>query len=86
MVKGASYAGSNLLTGGLTDTTVMTSYNRDATAGVTTGSITITFSDVQLIDDPDAPTAGILGKDGTASSTSILRYRRVNADRFSRVR
>ncbi|MBM7331736.1 flagellin, partial [Agrobacterium sp. S2] len=75
-VAGANYAGSNLLTSdstatGSTKLDVITSYNRDASGKVTTGSISVNYSATRLIDTNTAA-AGVLDKDGAASATSIL--------------
>jgi len=84
-IGGANYAGSNLLQSDSTDTandklTIMTSYNRDSSGKVTTGTIEVKFSDTRLIDSGSgsAASGGILDKTfsvGTgsgASSASIL--------------
>ena len=75
-VAGANYAGSNLLKSDSTDAStsfnVITSYNRDADGKVTTGSISVNYSNTRLIDAAAAAT-GILDKTtGTASGKSIL--------------
>jgi flagellin len=78
-IGGANYAGSNLLktdsAGTATQLNVITSYNRDDTGAVTTGTIDVDFSKTRLIDsNPTAADArtGTLDKDGTASTKSIL--------------
>ncbi|MDR7034695.1 flagellin [Mesorhizobium sp. BE184] len=74
-IGGASYAGSNLLEtdSTSTDTTlnIISSYNRDATGAVVTGSIDIDYANIRLIDS-NAASAGILDKAGTASTRSLL--------------
>ncbi|MDH6229913.1 flagellin [Mesorhizobium soli] len=72
-IAGANYAGSNLLktspTGSETKLSVMTSYNRDSTGKVTTGTVDVDFSKTRLIDadavaaDPSAtpPVVGVAG-------------------------
>jgi len=89
-IGGANYAGSNLLktdstSTGSTKLSVITSYNRDDTGAVTTGTIDVNFAKTRLIDsgavaaDPSAtppvvgvPGTGILDKTGGASGASIL--------------
>lgn len=75
-IAGANYAGSNLLQTDSNDAnntklSVLTSYNRDSSGVVSTGTIDVTYANVRLIDDHTTP-AGILDKDGTTSGTSIL--------------
>ncbi|WP_336057470.1 flagellin N-terminal helical domain-containing protein [Nitratireductor sp. CH_MIT9313-5] len=74
-VASASYAGQNLLqtdsTATATDLSVISSYNRDSTGAVTTGTIDVAYDDVRLI-DTNAADAGILDKVGTASGVSVL--------------
>lgn len=74
-IGGANYAGANLLQ---TDSTssntmlhVISSYNRDSTGAVITGSIDIAYKNIRLIDS-NAAKDGILDKVGTASGRSIL--------------
>ncbi|MEI9430989.1 flagellin N-terminal helical domain-containing protein [Mesorhizobium sp. Cs1299R1N3] len=75
-IGGTNYAGSNLLqtdsTSTTTKLTIISSYNRDSTGKVTTGSIDIAFANIRLIDTNATP-AGILDKSGTASTRSILK-------------
>ncbi|MEI9419773.1 flagellin [Mesorhizobium sp. Cs1299R1N1] len=75
-IGGTNYAGSNLLqtdsTSTTTKLTIISSYNRDSTGKVTTGSIDIAFANIRLIDTNATP-AGILDKSGTASTKSILK-------------
>jgi flagellin len=73
-VKGANYAGSNLLqtdSGGSTTMSVISSYNRDSAGKVTTGTIDISLDNVRLVDEASTPT-GLLDKSGAASTVSIL--------------
>lgn len=49
---------------------VLTSYNRDSSGAVTTGTVEINYSTTRLIDD--SGTNGILDKTGAASGMSIL--------------
>ncbi|SFO12087.1 flagellin [Mesorhizobium sp. NFR06] len=74
-VSGSSYAGANLLqtdsAATVTKLTVISSYNRDSTGKVTTGSIDIAYANIRLIDTNATPT-GVLDKNGTASTKSIL--------------
>jgi flagellin len=75
-IGGANYAGANLLKtdSASTDTTlhIISSYNRDSTGAVVTGSIDIAYADIRLIDSNATATTGILDKSGTASSRSVL--------------
>ena len=81
-IAGANYAGSNLLQTSSNASavdkklTVMTSYNRDSTGAVTTGTIDVDFTNIRLIDTngaTGAATAGILDKAiGATGSPSIL--------------
>ena len=67
-VAGANYAGSNLLkTTGSGNLTVMTSYNRDSSGNVTTGTIQVDYSKTRLIDSGSANT-GMLDKTFTIAS------------------
>ncbi len=74
-IGGASYAGANLLKtdSSSTDDTlrIISSYNRDSTGAVVTGSIDIEYKNIRLIDAISAKT-GILDKAGSASSVSLL--------------
>ncbi|MGN6143767.1 MAG: flagellin N-terminal helical domain-containing protein [Mesorhizobium sp.] len=83
-INGANYAGSNLLqTDGSvagTKLTVMTSYNRDSTGKVSTGTIDVTNDSTRLIDSRSGSAStktGILDKQfavgaATATKSSIL--------------
>jgi len=87
-VSGANYAGSNLLTSDSSKDTadptatpavaesnslnVITSYNRDASGKVTTGTISVNYSTTRLIDSGTGTAAGVLDKNGGASAKSIL--------------
>ncbi|PZN52394.1 MAG: flagellin, partial [Proteobacteria bacterium] len=67
-VAGANYAGSNLLkTTGSGNLTVMTSYNRDSSGNVTTGTIDVDYTKTRLIDSGSAKT-GMLDKTFTVAS------------------
>lgn len=62
-IKGANYAGSNLLNTSSTDPSnttlsIMTSYNRDSGGKVTTGTIDVTLKNTRLIDSSSSATAG----------------------------
>ena len=74
-IGGASYAGASLLQtdSTSTDTTlhIISSYNRDSTGAVVTGSIDIDYANIRLIDS-DAADAGILDSAGTTSGKSAL--------------
>jgi len=74
-IGGASYAGANLLQtdSTSTDTTlhIISSYNRDSTGAVVTGSIDIDYANIRLIDS-NAADAGILDSAGTTSGRSAL--------------
>jgi flagellin len=74
-IGGASYAGANLLQTDSTSTDtnlqIISSYNRDSTGAVVTGSIDITYKNIRLIDSNTAK-AGILDATGTASGKSLL--------------
>jgi flagellin len=76
-IGGANYAGANLLQTDSTssDTTlrVISSYNRDSTGAVVTGSIDIDYKDIRLIDAKTAGNGGILDANGTASGVSLLK-------------
>jgi flagellin len=70
-IGGANYAGSNLLQTDSTSTTdtkltVMTSYNRDSTGAVTTGTIDVAYDDTRLIDSSTSK-AGILDTEFTTT-------------------
>jgi len=75
-IGGANYAGANLLQtdSTSTDTTlrVISSYNRDSTGAVVTGSIDIEYKNIRLIDANSAH-SGILDTSGTASGVSLLK-------------
>ncbi|KAB2715618.1 flagellin [Brucella intermedia] len=51
---------------------VITSYNRDASGNVTTGTISVNYSTTRLIDSGTGTAAGVLDKEGGASAKSIL--------------
>jgi flagellin len=72
-IGGASYAGDNLLKtdSSATDTTftLMTSYNRDASGNVTTGTIDVDYDKIRLIDSNSAGT-GTLDTTFTVGSGS----------------
>ena len=74
-IAGANYAGTNMLktdsTSPTTSIGIISSYNRDSTGAVTTGTIDIPLTNVRLI-DTNAAAAGILDKAGTASTKSLL--------------
>ena len=91
-ISGANYAGSNLLkTDSAKDGTtaapvannlsIISSYNRDSSGAVSTGSIEIALKNIRLIDTvtPDASatppvvSSGVLDKAGNASSVSIFK-------------
>ncbi|PWK71648.1 flagellin [Aminobacter sp. AP02] len=97
-IGGANYAGSNLLqTDSSKDTanptatppvaesnhfSIISSYNRDSTGVVSTGSIDIALKNVRLIDDvtpaagpPVVAKSGILDKKGHASDVSLLNIK-----------
>jgi flagellin len=74
-IGGATYAGANLLQ---TDSTsdddtlnIISSYNRDSSGGVVTGSISIEYDNIRLI-DTDTAKAGILDKTRPKSGVSAL--------------
>ena len=74
-IAGANYAGSNLLqtdSSSTTDTklSVLTSYNRDSTGAVTTGTIDVNYANTRLI-DATTGTDGILDSDGTSGHTRV---------------
>ncbi len=76
-IGGASYAGANLLKtdSSSTDDTlrIISSYNRDSTCAVVTGSIDIEYKNIRLIDAiSGSAKTGILDKAGSASSVSLL--------------
>ena len=75
-IGGANYAGSNLLQtdSGSTDTTlhIISSYNRDSTGAVVTGSIDVDYKNIRLIDGSATAHEGILDATGTASGKSLL--------------
>ena len=87
-IGGANYAGSNLLQTDSTSTTdtkltVMTSYNRDSSGAVTTGTIEIDYADTRLIDS--GADTGILDTEftttgGGAATASILTLDVTTAD------
>jgi flagellin len=76
-IGGASYAGANLLKtdSASTDDTlrIISSYNRDSTGAVVTGSIDIEYDNIRLIDATTASAkSGILDRAGSASGRSLL--------------
>jgi flagellin len=80
MIGGASYAGSNLLqtdsTATVTTESIISSYNRDSSGAVTTGTIELTYDNIRLI-DTDAAAEGILDLEftttgGGAVTVSVL--------------
>ncbi|SFO12059.1 flagellin [Mesorhizobium sp. NFR06] len=81
-IGGANYAGSNLLQTDSSSTTstkltVMTSYNRDSTGKVTTGTLDVLFSKTRLVDSITGTKTGALDKTFTttgagAATVSIL--------------
>jgi flagellin len=77
-IGGASYAGDNLLktSSSATDTTftLMTSYNRDSSGNVTTGTIDVDYDKIRLIASNSGGTATLdtTFTVGTGSSASIL--------------
>jgi len=75
-IGGANYAGANLLqtNSGSSDTSldVISSYNRTSTGAAVTGSITIPYDNIRLIDTKTAGNAGILDRNGSASGVSLL--------------
>jgi flagellin len=77
-IGGASYAGDNLLktSSSATDTTItlMTSYNRDSSGNVTTGTIDVDYDKIRLIASNSGGTATLdtTFTVGTGSSASIL--------------
>jgi len=70
-IGGANYAGSNLLQTDSTATTttlkIVSSYNRDSTGAVTTGTIDIDLADTRLIDT--GGNTGILDTETTTTGT-----------------
>jgi flagellin len=74
-IGGASYAGANLLQtdSASSDTAlnIISSYNRDSTGAVITGSIEINYANIRLIDSNAAKT-GILDSVGAESGKSAL--------------
>ncbi|RLQ88832.1 flagellin [Notoacmeibacter ruber] len=67
----ASFSGENWLTSGGTKSLVA-SFTRDSAGAVSVTTIDLDLTNVQLVDSTTTPTAGILGANGTASSTSVL--------------
>ncbi len=83
-IGGASYAGSNLLKTSSTSTTdtkltVMTSYNRDSSGNVTTGTIEVKFSSTRLIDaKTGGGSGGLLDAGFNTSGTTKMSVLNVN--------
>jgi flagellin len=75
-IGGATYAGANLLktdsTSSVDSLDVISSYNRDSTGAVITGSISIQYDNIRLIDASASSHAGILDASGTNSGVSLL--------------
>ncbi|MGB3541071.1 MAG: flagellin [Mesorhizobium sp.] len=75
-IGGANYAGANLLqtssTSGDTSLDVISSYNRTSTGAAVTGSITIPYGNIRLIDANTTAHAGILDSTGAKSGKSLL--------------
>ncbi len=69
-IGGANYAGSNLLkTEGAGKLTIMTSYNRDSSGNVTTGTIDVDYTKTRLIDSGSGSAkTGMLDKTFTVAS------------------
>lgn len=78
-IGGANYAGSNLLkTEGAGKLTIMTSYNRDSSGNVTTGTIDVDYTKTRLIDSTGTGNTGMLDKtfavtSGTTASVLTLK-------------
>ena len=74
-IAGANYAGSNLLktdsAATVTKLSIISSYNRDSTGAVTTGTIDVSFSNTRLIDTNGTP-AGILDT-ASAGTTGAVK-------------
>ena len=72
-IGGATYAGANLLktdsTSGNKTLQVISSYNRDSTGAVVTGSIDIDYKNIRLIDAKTGGSAGILDASFATSGT-----------------
>ncbi|MBN9242883.1 MAG: flagellin [Mesorhizobium sp.] len=82
-IGGASYAGSNLLktdSSSATDTklTVMTSYNRDSTGKVSTGTIDVKYTDTRLIDAKAGGSAGLLDTSFATTGATKMSILNVN--------
>jgi len=76
-VGNAQYAGSNLIQTDSTDTVttfnIVSSYNRDSSGTVTTGSIDVTLANIRLIDsDSGGAAAGILDKEFTTTGEGAV--------------
>jgi flagellin len=75
MIGGASYAGSNLLqtdsTATVTTESIISSYNRDSSGAVTTGTIELTYDNIRLV-DTNAAAAGILDLEFTTTGTGAV--------------
>jgi flagellin len=75
-IGGANYAGSNLLkTTGSDSLTVMTSYNRDSTGAVTTGTIDVANTKTRLIDSASGGNTGFLDKTYGSAAASLLEFK-----------
>jgi flagellin len=75
-IGGANYAGSNLLkTTGSDSLTVMTSYNRDSTGAVTTGTIDVANTKTRLIDSASGGNTGLLDKTYGSAAASLLEFK-----------
>jgi flagellin len=76
-IGGATYAGSNLLqtnsASGDTELHIISSYNRNSSGEVVTGSIDIDYGNIRLIDSNATAHDGILDATGTASGKSLLK-------------
>jgi flagellin len=76
-VGNAQYAGSNLIqtdsTADATTFNIVSSYNRDSTGAVTTGSIDVTLANIRLIDsDAGGAATGILDKEFTTTGEGAV--------------
>lgn len=82
-IANASYAGTNLLSTDSTATTttfsVISSYNRDSSGNVTTGSLQITLADVRLV-DTGGMNAGILDTQFTTTGAGAATFTVLNID------
>ena len=82
-IANAGYAGTNLLSTDSTATTttfsVISSYNRDSSGNVTTGSLQITLADVRLVDTGGMNT-GILDTQFTTTGAGAATFTVLNID------